>query len=125
MVMHQGMLTEEYFDRPAPDPAQFGLPTADDGARDDLLLSGNLAMPPFEPDEHALRASPVRVVPAIGALGEGGLARRGGEAVAKLLGIEPVIFPGDHGGFATNQWSPHNDPAAFAAKLREVLDGSR
>ena len=123
MVMHQGMLTEEYFDRPAPDPAQFGLPTEDDGARDDLLLSGNLAMPPFEPGEQALRASPVRVVPAIGALGEGGLARRGGEAVAKLLGIEPVIFPGDHGGFAANQWSPHNDPAAFAAKLREVLDG--
>jgi pimeloyl-ACP methyl ester carboxylesterase len=125
MVMHEGMLTEEYLDRPAPDPAQFGLPTVDDGTRDDLLLSGNLAMPPFEPDEQALRASPVRVVPAIGALGEGGLARRGGEAVARLLGTEPVIFPGDHGGFATNQWSPRNDPAAFAAKLREVLDGSR
>ena len=122
LVTHQGLLTEDYLDRPAPDPAQFGLPTEDDGSRDDLLLSGNLAMPPFEPDENALRASSVRVVPAIGALGEGGLARRGGQAVARLLGVEPVIFPGDHGGFAANEWSADNHPAAFAAKLRAVLN---
>jgi pimeloyl-ACP methyl ester carboxylesterase len=121
LVMRQGLLPDDYLDAPAPDPAQFGLPTEDDGSRDDLLLSGNLAMPPFEPDAKALCASSVRIVPAIGALGEGGLARRGGEAVARLLGVEPVIFPGDHGGFAANEWSPDNDPAAFAAKLREVL----
>ena len=121
LVIHQGRLPDDYLDRPAPDPAQFGLPTEDDGSRDDLLLSGNLAMPPFVPDAEALRASSVRIVAAIGALGEGGLARRGGEAVAQLLGVEPVIFPGDHGGFAANEWSPGNDPAAFAAKLREVL----
>jgi pimeloyl-ACP methyl ester carboxylesterase len=122
LVMHQGLLPDDYLDRPAPDPAQFGLPTEDDGSRDDLLLSGNLAMPPFEPDAGALRASSVRLIPAIGALGEGGMARRGGEALAKLLGAEPVIFPGDHGGFAANEWSPDNDPAAFAATLRELLD---
>jgi pimeloyl-ACP methyl ester carboxylesterase len=121
LVMHQGLLPDDYLERPARDPAQFGLPTADDGSRDDLLLSGNLAMPPFEPDADALRASSVHIVPAIGALGEGGLARRGGEAMARLLGVEPVVFPGDHGGFAVNEWSPGNDPAAFAAKLREVL----
>jgi pimeloyl-ACP methyl ester carboxylesterase len=121
MVMHQGLLPDDFLDRPAPDPAQFGLPTEDDGTRDDLLLSGNLAMAPFEPDADALRASSVRIVAAIGAQGEGGLARRGGEAVARLLGVEPVIFPGDHGGFARNEWSPGNDPAAFAAKLSEVL----
>jgi pimeloyl-ACP methyl ester carboxylesterase len=121
LVMYQGLLPDDYLDRPAPDPAQFGLPTEDDGSRDDLLLSGNLAMPPFEPDAGALRASSVRIVPAVGALGAGGLARRGGEAVARLLGVEPVVFPGDHGGFAASQWSPGNDPAAFAAKLRAVL----
>lgn len=121
LVMHQGPLPDDYLDRPAPDPAQFGLPTDDDGSRDDLLLSGNLAMPLFEPEELTLRGSPVRIVPAIGALGDGTLARRGGQAVALLLGVEPVIFPGDHGGFASNQWSSGNDPAAFAAKLREVL----
>jgi hypothetical protein len=37
-------------------------------------------------------------------------------------GYDPVVFPGDHGGFAANAWSPHNDPAAFAARLRELLD---
>jgi pimeloyl-ACP methyl ester carboxylesterase len=121
LVMYQGLLPDDYLDRHAPDPAQFGLPTEDDGSRDDLLLSGNLATPPFEPDAEALRRSSVRVVPAVGALGAGGLARRGGEAVARLLGVEPVVFPGDHGGFAANEWSPDNDPAAFAAKLREVL----
>jgi pimeloyl-ACP methyl ester carboxylesterase len=122
LVMHEGPLTEDYLDRPAPDPAQFGLATEDDGSRDDLLLSGNLAMPPFEPDERALRASSVRVVPAVGALGAGGLAWRGGQAVARLLGVEPVVFPGDHGGFVANEWSPDNDPGAFAAKLRAVVD---
>jgi pimeloyl-ACP methyl ester carboxylesterase len=124
LVMRQGPLPDDYLDQPAPDPTQFGLPTEDDGSRDDLLLSGNLAMPPFEPDAGALRASSVRLIPAIGALGEGSLARRGGEALANLLGVEPVIFPGDHGGFAANEWSPDNDPAAFAATLRELLDAA-
>jgi hypothetical protein len=122
LVMRQEPLPDDYLDQPAPDPAQFGLPTEDDGSRDDPLLSGNLAMPPFVPDARALAASPVRTIPAIGELGEGGMARRGGEALAKLLGVEPVIFPGDHGGFAANEWSPNNDPAAFAATLRKVLD---
>jgi hypothetical protein len=49
------------------------------------------------------------------------LARRGSEAVARLLGVEPAIFSGDHAGFAANEWSPDIDPAAFAAKLLEVL----
>ena len=57
LVMRQGPLPDDYLDQPAPDPAQFGLPTEDDGSRDDLLLSGNLAMPPFEPDAEALRGS--------------------------------------------------------------------
>jgi hypothetical protein len=121
LVMRQSPLPADYLDRPAPDPAQFGLPTEDDGSRDDLLLSGNLAMPPFEPDADALRDSSVPIVPAIGEAGQGSLARRGGEALAAILGVRPVVFPGDHGGFAANQWSPNNDPHAFAEKLREVL----
>lgn len=122
MVIVPGPLPNDYLEQDAPDPARFGLPSEDDGRRDDLLLSGNLAMPPFVPNADALRATPVRVIPAIGALGEGGLARRGGEALAKLLGVDPTVFPGDHGGFAANAWSPNNDPAAFAARLRELLD---
>ena len=122
LVSFQGPLPSNYLDQPAPDPAHFGLPTEDDGSREDLLLSGNLAMPPFEPDAEALRRSSVPIVPAIGEAGEGTLARRGGEALAALLGVPPVAFPGDHGGFAANQWSPNNDPGAFATKLREVLE---
>ena len=71
LVMRQSPLPGDYLDQPAPDPAQFGLPTEDDGSRDDLLLSGNLAMPPFEPDAQVLRGSPVRIVPAIGEAGGG------------------------------------------------------
>ena len=122
LVMLVGPLPDDYLDQPAPDPARFGLPTEDDASRDDPLLTHNLAMPPYQPDADALRATGVRIVPAIGAEGEGTMARRGGEALADLLGVEPVIFPGDHGGFAANEWSPGNDPAAFARKLREVLD---
>lgn len=122
LVMHSGPLPDDYLDRPAPNPADFGLPTDDDGSRDDALLSRNLAMPPFEPDLEALRTSTVRIVPAIGTEGEGTLARRGGEALAKELGMKPIVFPGDHGGFTVSPMSPNNEPAAFAAKLREVLD---
>jgi pimeloyl-ACP methyl ester carboxylesterase len=121
MVMHAGPLPADYLDRPAPDPSAFGLPTEDDGSRDDALLSRNLAMPTFEPDIAALRASSVRIVPAVGAEGAGTMARRGGEALAAALGVEPVVFPGDHGGFMVSPWAPSNDPAAFAATLREIL----
>ncbi|MGH2370921.1 MAG: alpha/beta fold hydrolase, partial [Chloroflexota bacterium] len=122
LVMHAGPLPADYLDQPDPDPARFGLPAEDDGSRDDPLLAYNLTMPPYRPDAEALRSSGVRIVPAIGAEGEGTLARRGGEAFARLLGTAPVVFPGDHGGFAANEWTPDNDPAAFAQKLREVLD---
>jgi pimeloyl-ACP methyl ester carboxylesterase len=121
LVMYPGPLPADYLDQPAPDPSTFGMPTDDDGSRDDALLSRNLAMPAFQPDVAALRASSVRIVTATGTEGAGTLARRGGEALAAALGVDPVIFPGDHGGFAANEWTPDNDPAAFAAKLREVL----
>ena len=121
LVMYRGPLPADYLDQPAPDPSTFGMPTDDDGSRDDALLSRNLPMPPFEPDIAALRASSVRIVAATGVKGEGTLARRGGEALAAALGVEPLVFPGDHGGFAANEWTPGNDPRAFAAKLRAVL----
>jgi hypothetical protein len=121
LVMHTGELTPDYLDQPDPDPAQLGMPTEDDGSREDPLLAYNMAMPPYLPDAEALKATGVRIVPAIGAEGAGAMARRGGEALAALLGVDPVVFPGDHGGFVANEWSPGNDPAAFAVTLREVL----
>lgn len=123
LVMHTGEFTQEYLDQPDPDPAQYGLPTEDDGSRDDPLLGHNMRMAPYLPDAEALKATGVRIVPAVGADSEGGMPRRGGEALAELLGVEPVVFPGDHGGFTVSEWAPGNDPAAFAQKLREVLAG--
>jgi pimeloyl-ACP methyl ester carboxylesterase len=117
------VFTEDFLDQPAPDPARFGFSTEDDGSRDDPLLGYNLAMPPYHPDGKALRASGARIVPAVGATSGAAVARRGGEALAALLGVEPVEFPGNHAGFLANERSPHNDPAAFAVKLREVLVG--
>jgi pimeloyl-ACP methyl ester carboxylesterase len=123
LVVHDGPLPEDYLDRPSPDPAQFGLSTEDDGSRDDPLLGRNLTMSAYHPDGAALKASGARIVPAVGATSGGTMPHRAGEALADLLGVEPVELPGDHGGFATSDWSPHNDPAAFASRLREVLDG--
>ena len=125
LVMHEGVFTEEYLDQSAPPPEQFGFSSEDDGSRDDPLLSHNMRIAPYHPDAEALRASGVRVVVAVGAASGPSVPRRGAEALAALLGVEPVDFPGDHGGFAANEWSPGNDPAAFAAKLRDVLDEGR
>lgn len=123
LVMHEGVFTDDFLEQAAPPPEQFGFSSADDGSRDDPLLRYNMAIPPYRPDADALRGSGVRIVPAVGATSGAGMPRRGGEALAALLGVEPVEFPGDHGGFAANEWSPQNDPAAFAAKLREALRG--
>jgi hypothetical protein len=61
------------------------------------------------------------VVVAVGAESEGQLARRGGEAVAERLGVTPVVFPSDHGGFLGGEYGQTGQPEAFAARLREVL----
>ena len=58
---------------------------------------------------------------AAGAESEGELACRGAFAVAERLGAEPVVFPGDHGGFFGGEYGQMGEPDAFAAKLREVL----
>ena len=39
MTSWQGEFTDAYFAQPAADPATFGMPTEDDGSRDDPLLS--------------------------------------------------------------------------------------
>lgn len=120
-------LTDAFLDQPDPDPAQYGLPTQDDGRRDDLMLGRTMStMPWWEPPLDTLRTlvreQRLRVLPAVGAASPpGALASRGATALATALGSAPVVFPGDHGGFAANEWSPDNDPAAFWARLREIL----
>jgi hypothetical protein len=52
------------------------------------------------------------------------MAARAADAVAGLLGMEPVPFPGHHGGFLGDAYGMPGEPEAFAQRLREVLDGS-
>jgi pimeloyl-ACP methyl ester carboxylesterase len=122
VVSHQGPFTADYLKQPAPDPAMFGLPTADDGSRDDVLLAQNMiSCTHYEPDFNALRAARTRIVMAAGEESEGTLANRGAHAVAERLGSKAVPFPSDHGGFLGGEYGQTGKPEPFAAKLREVL----
>ena len=122
MSMWQGEFTEEFLARPLPDPAQFGLPDQDDGTREDPLLSGTSApVTSYQPDLEALRAAGDRLILAVGEQTGEAITARTTRALAEALGTEPLVFPGDHGGFAVGDPSHPGDPAAFATRLREVL----
>lgn len=127
IVSHAGPFTAEVAATPPPDPAMFGMPSEDDGTRDDLMLSHNVRwLTSFEPDFDALRRAPTRLVLAAGeesgGASDGILASRGAYAAAERLGSEVVVFPGGHGGFMGGEYGqPPGKPAEFAAKLREVL----
>ena len=123
MTSWPGEFTDEYFARPAPDPAQFGMPTDDDGTRDDPLLSErSLAIVHYEPDVDALTAAPTRVVLAVGEESADLFTGRTAEATAALLGHSATVFPSHHGGFGGEDSGYPGQPEAFAQKLREVLD---
>ena len=66
---------------------------------------------------------PTRIVPAAGVGSEGTMASRGAHAVADRLGLELASFPSDHGGFLGGEYGQTGEPDAFAATLRDVLDG--
>ena len=126
MVMHQGRITADYIGQPAPDPATFGLPTEDDGSRDDVLLGQNLVTClHYEIDFDALQAASTRLVIGVGAESQGELAHRAGEAVAQRLGTTAVTFPSNHGGFLGGEYGQTGEPDAFAGALREVLPERR
>jgi pimeloyl-ACP methyl ester carboxylesterase len=116
-----GPVPAEFADQPPPDPAAFGLPTADDGSRDDALMANMITCTHYQPDFDALRRASTRIVLAVGAESEGQLAYRGGVAVAERLGTKAVTFPSHHGGFLGGEFGWAGQPEAFAAKLREVL----
>ena len=71
----------------------------------------------FRPDLAALISSPTRVVVAAGVdtAAAGQITHRTSVALAQALGSVVIDVPGDHVGFV-------NEPDAFAAVLREVLD---
>jgi pimeloyl-ACP methyl ester carboxylesterase len=125
LTSHKGEIPGDWTDRPAPDPAMFGLPAEDDGSRDDPLMGQTiLSITGYQPDFDALRAATTRIVVAAGAESKGEMAHRGAFAVADRLGMEPVIFPSHHGGFLGGEYGWPGEPEMFAANLREVLADS-
>lgn len=126
MASWQGEFTDEFFALPTPDPAQFGMPTEDDGSRDDPLVSDrSWAVSGYVPDAAALTAAPTQILIAVGEESAGGLTARTAAATAALLGQEPTVFPSHHSGFVGGDASYAGQPEAFAKRLREVLDAHR
>jgi len=124
LVSHEGPIPAGFADQPGPNPANFGLPTEDDGSRDDPLVGLNMpSTPGHQHDFNALRAAPTRVVIGVGAQSAQNLAGRAGIAVAARLGTAPVTFPGGHDGFLGGEYGGMGEPDAFAAALRNVLAG--
>jgi pimeloyl-ACP methyl ester carboxylesterase len=124
MTAWQGEFTDDYFARPPADPAQFGLPTSDDGSREDPLLSGRAkAITAYRPDVSALAKANTRVVIAVGEESRNTVTGRSADATAELLGQQATVFPSHHGGFLGGEFGYAGQPDAFARKLREVLGG--
>jgi pimeloyl-ACP methyl ester carboxylesterase len=123
MSSWQGEFTDEYFAQPAADPAAFGMPSEDDGSRDDPLLSDrSWAVSDYRPDVDALAAAPTRIVIAVGEESLGTFTGRAAVATAEQLGQEATVFPSHHGGFLGGEFGYAGQPEAFARKLHEVLD---
>jgi pimeloyl-ACP methyl ester carboxylesterase len=124
MTSWHGEFTNDYFARPSPDPAQFGMPSHDDGSRDDPLLSDrSSAVTSYRPDFGALAAAPTRIVIAVGEESAGIFTGRTSEATAERLGQQTTVFPSHHGGFMGGDAPYAGQPEAFARRLREVLAG--
>ena len=122
LVSYEGPFPAGFAKQPGPNPADFGLPTGDNGSRDDPLLGLNMpSTPAYQHDFGALRAARSRVVIGVGTESAKMIAGRAGTAVAERLGTEPVTFPGGHDGFAGGEYGRTGEPDAFAATLREIL----
>ncbi|MGW4248094.1 alpha/beta fold hydrolase [Nocardia sp. NPDC004722] len=121
----QGEFTDALFAQLPADPAMFGMPSEDDGTRDDPLLSErSWAITDYSPDIAALQAAPTRVVIAVGEESTGTLTARTATTTAALLGTDPVVFPSHHGGFTGPDSGYPGQPEPFARTLRAVLDGA-
>jgi pimeloyl-ACP methyl ester carboxylesterase len=123
MTAWRGEFTEEYAAQPPADPAMFGMPTDDDGSRDDPLLSGTAnGITSYRPDVVALNAAPTQIVIGVGEESVDALTGRTSVATAEALGQKAVEFPSHHGGFLGGEHGYAGQPEAFAAQLHEVLD---
>jgi pimeloyl-ACP methyl ester carboxylesterase len=123
MTSWRGEFTDEYFAQPEADPAAFGLPSADDGSREDPVLSERSeAISSYRPDVDALATASTRVVIAVGEESEGTFTGRASVATAELIGQRPTVFPSHHGGFLGPDSRYPGQPEAFARALRGVLE---
>jgi pimeloyl-ACP methyl ester carboxylesterase len=122
LVMHNGPVPDDWTEQPAPDPAMFGMSADDDGTRTDPLIRNMPACNIYEPDVATLAGLGDRLIVAVGQESGDELAARGGRSVAEAVGVAVTEFPSHHGGFLGGESGQHGDPAAFAARLREVLD---
>ena len=121
-VMYDGLVTEDYLDQPAPDPAMFGMSSEDDGSRDDPLIRNIPACIAYRPDLEALAALGDRLVLAAGVESGQTMAARGARSIAEALGRPVTEFPSNHGGFLGGEHGQQGDPDGFAAVLRSALD---
>ena len=123
MTSWRGEFTDDYFAQPTPDPAEFGMPSEDDGSRDDPLLSDrSWAISDYRPDVDALAAASTRIVIAVGEESLDTFTGRAAVATAELLGQQATVFPSHHGGFLGGEFGYAGQPEAFARRLRQVLD---
>jgi pimeloyl-ACP methyl ester carboxylesterase len=122
MTSWRGEFTDDYFSQSAPDPALFGMPTDDDGSRDNPLLSDrSWAISSYRPDVDALTAAATRIVIAVGEESLDTFTGRTTVATAELLGQQATVFPSHHGGFLGGEFGYAGQPEAFARRLRDVL----
>jgi pimeloyl-ACP methyl ester carboxylesterase len=121
LVTQPGPLPADYLDRPAPDPAAFGMSAEDDGDRTSPLMRNIPVCNAYVPDYAALAALGDRVRVAVGAESGQELAARGAYGLAARLGCEVDVFPSHHAGFASADGGFPGQPEAFAAKLRSLL----
>jgi pimeloyl-ACP methyl ester carboxylesterase len=126
MTSWRGEFTDDYFAQPPADPALLGMPTQDDGSRDDPLLSDrSWAVTSYQPNVDALAAAPTRIVIAVGEESLNTFTGRTSVATAELLGQQATVFPSHHGGFLGGESGYAGQPEAFARRLREVLDNDK
>lgn len=100
----------------------FGLPTTDDGARENVLLGQNLLTScSYRPDLAALRTASTRIVVAVGVESGEQLAARAPRVLAVELRVSVTVFPSHHGGFMGPEFGHPGDPEGFATALRAAL----
>jgi hypothetical protein len=121
MTSGPGEFTDEYFAQPAPDPTALGMPTEDDGSRDNPLLSDrSWAISSYRPDVDALAATPTHIVIAVGEESRTTFTGRTAVATAERLGQQATVFPSHHGGFLGSESGYAGPEANFATSSRSV-----